>query len=134
VLVIDTDLVGHPVGRVSVESRPDEVSSPRETMLATILTYAFELALAAAVLWYDRNLFLLYAFMRLLWTVNDHYVKTRNIGRLFQVANELRITAIARKLGVTPADIQVIYDEAKATMTAEQIEGLEKDFANLHRT
>ena len=92
-----------------------------------ILIYSFELAVAAFALWLNQSLFFLYAFISLIFAVDSKFNRMRRLVRVFQVANETKLLAIARKVGVTPEDFEAIGAEVEAQLSPEQRKDLEAD-------
>lgn len=95
--------------------------------MRTVVIWTVELGLAAIVMWIDQRLFWLYFFGMVAAVINMRVETLRKIIRFFQIANEVKLLAIADKLGVTPQELQRKADEIRQSMSPEEWAAVEKD-------
>jgi hypothetical protein len=87
-----------------------------------------EIIIALALLFYcDLKWFLLFWFLQRIYSSAGRTHALRRLIRVFQVANECKIMAIMKKLGISEADATAILEEAKAKMTEKEWKDLERD-------
>ena len=96
-----------------------------------IIIYTIEILIAAAIIWYDQRLFLLYFFIIVLWKIDSKIEFLRKLIRVFGVIDEARLLAIARHLNVTEAQMNKVLKEALDKLSEEQRKLLEKDFKDI---
>ena len=63
---------------------------------------------------FDQRVFFLYAFLLFAWLSHDRFHRIRRLVRVYQVSNDVKLLAIARKLGVSAEEIEAMFNEAKA--------------------
>ncbi|MHB8913804.1 MAG: hypothetical protein ACYC4I_02230 [Minisyncoccota bacterium] len=92
-----------------------------------------DLAIGAALLIFveDIRWFLMFLFIDVLFVSWSNTNYLRKLIRVFQVANEAKIMAIANKVGVTREEIEKIAADEEEKIGAEKWKELEKDFADL---
>ena len=95
------------------------------------LIYTIELIIAGVAIAIDMRLFWLYFFFTVMYMLDKKIDNIRKLVRVYQVFNETKIQAIARKLHVSEDDIQSIMDETKNNTPADKWESLEKDFKDI---
>jgi hypothetical protein len=76
---------------------------------------------------YGIKWFLFFWFLQTIFARNAFYEMNRCRTRFYQTANECKVMAIMKHLGVTREDAQNIFEEAKAEMTKEALNYLEDD-------
>ena len=98
------------------------------------IIYTIEFIVAIVFISIDLKWFLVYAFMSLIFALDRKVDYLRKLIRVFQVANEVKITAIQRHLKISEKDIRIITQETMDNLSAEQRELLEKDIADLYKS
>jgi hypothetical protein len=101
--------------------------------MKTALIWAIEIAIAAFAMWIDMRLFWLYFFVIVIWLVNRRIDYLRKIVRTFQIANEMKLLAIASKVGVEPADIERQYEVMWEELSPKQRSAVEKDLGEVFK-
>ena len=104
-----------------------------DNLIKGIGKYAVEIIIAALLLIYvsDIRWFLMFFFVEVLvgsWYQTDYL---RKLIRVFQVANETKIMAIANKVGVEKGEIERMLKEAEQKAGSENWKQVEKDFADI---
>jgi hypothetical protein len=102
--------------------------------MKTALIWMAELAVAAFLMWIDMRLFWLYFFMTMIWLVNRRIGCLRKTVRFFQIANEMKLLAIATKVGVEAADIERQFDLFRENLTQKQRDEVEADLKEVTDT
>jgi len=95
--------------------------------MKNVLIWTLEIGVAAIVMWIDQRLFWLYFFGTVVAVINMRVDTLRKIIRFFQIANEVKLLAIADKLGVTPQELQRKADGIRQSMSPEEWDAVEKD-------
>jgi hypothetical protein len=92
-----------------------------EVLIAIILLYSTE----------DIRLFLLFFFIFSIILFTKHIDYLRKLIRVFQVANEIKLITIIRKLKITEDEISIVTEDEKKKMGSKKWEEIEKDFLDL---
>ncbi len=79
----------------------------------------------------DIRWFLMFLFIEVLLASWLHTNYLRKLIRVFQVANEAKIMAIANKVGVQKEEIEKIMKDEEEKIGEEKWKELEKDFADI---
>ena len=95
--------------------------------------YALEIGIAALILQFSQQLFWLYFFFMVMWTLDRKLDHQRKIVRVLQLVNESKQDAIGKKLGVTSEDVRAAIEQQKSNTPADRWESLEKDWQDLMR-
>jgi hypothetical protein len=88
-------------------------------------------AVGALLLWLDPRVAFLYAFFMLACLIHDAYENLRVMARVFSHTSESKILAVARKVGVTEADIQTVIEEARRMVPYDRWESLQEDMRRI---
>lgn len=95
-------------------------------------SYIVEAIIAILLLIINVKVFFVYAFIAILVTLDRKTDYLRALIRVFQVANETKIMAIQRKVGVTDADLKEMTYETEEKLSEEQLESLQKDLKAIY--
>ena len=95
-------------------------------MKKLILIYAIEIAIAAAILWYDQRLFFLYFFAIVMIQLDRKARYLDKVIRVYDLSDELRVTCIVRHLKISDEEIEETRQELLKKLTPEQEERLLK--------
>lgn len=93
-----------------------------------LLGYIFELIIAIAIYYFlGLVALLIYIYIMLVIKIDVNTDYLRKLIRVFQLGNEVKITAIIRKLKITNQEITNVTQETKGNLSEEQWISLEKD-------
>jgi len=95
--------------------------------MKTFFIFSFEIIVGLIIVYYSIELFLVYFLLVLLLSNNE----SRKLRRFYNVSTEIKILAIAKKLGITEYDLNKTMKDQLSKMTEEQKKSLEDDFKNL---
>lgn len=100
--------------------------------LVTILLFWVEILLGIWTLFgSDIRWFLLYFFVVFLFFNHTRTDYLRKLVRYFQVHNEIKLLAIARKLKISDDELSIVMDGQKKNMGEKGWNDLEKEFEEL---
>ncbi len=95
------------------------------------LIYLLELIFAIIIINWDLKIFLVYAFLMIIFKIDTSVNFLRKLIRVFQVTNEVRFISIQKKLKVKAEDTENIVKETEAKLTEEDLKQLNQDIADL---
>jgi hypothetical protein len=100
---------------------------PRRALKGVLANFV-EIAVAIVLLRYSLSWFLLFWFVQSIYAASARYDANRSLIRCYQIANECKIIAMMKKLGVSTEDATKEFEMMKGEMTEKQFKELEKDF------
>jgi hypothetical protein len=96
-------------------------------MLKTLLIYFGEMLIGILIINYSIKLFLVY----LLFILIFRFEAIRKLTRLYNVSTEIKILAIAKKIGMAEKEIEQVADEQFKKLSDKQRRSLERDLKNI---
>jgi hypothetical protein len=95
------------------------------------ILYAVEIIIAAIILHFSLQFFLLYFFVSFIWKIEQATDYLRKLIRIFQIINDARFLAMMDKLGVKEEELNDKLEDMKGNMTHQQWQEIEKEFKEL---
>ena len=96
-----------------------------------IWKYIIEVLISILIISFSFEAFLVYVYIILLIKMDMTTDYLRKLIRVFQVANEAKLAAIARKLKITDEEYADIAKETQGNLTPEQWKSLEEDIKSI---
>lgn len=99
-----------------------------------LVSYLIELVVGVILISIDLRIFLIYAFLAILFTIDTKIDYLRKLIRVFAVENEVGIKSLQNKIGVTQEEQLKAVKELEDRWTEEQKESVSKDISDLSNT
>ena len=93
--------------------------------------YAIDMAMAGILMLIDIRLFWLYVFFNMMYIADRHIDFLRKLIRVYHTFNEIKLMAVAQKVGVPANAYEEIYADEVARWGTQQARNFEKDVADL---
>ena len=93
--------------------------------------YLLELIIAIILINWDLKIFLIYAYLLIVFKIDVAVNFLRKLIRVFHVSNEVKLISLQRKLKVKDEETQDIIKETEDNLTEEQLTQLKKDVTDL---
>jgi len=94
----------------------------------TIKSAWLEILAAGGLLYFSVKLFLMFGFIYFIWRLYSELDYIRAGIRIYQVANEARMLAIIRKLGIEESELEAMGNEINAKMSSEARKNIKDDY------
>lgn len=102
-------------------------------IIRILLKVWLEILLAIIILYWADNLqlFLLYSFVVILFTIWRLTNYLRKMVRVYQIFNEIKILSIIRKLKITDDEISIVMEGEKNKIGKDKWNEIENEFKEL---
>ncbi len=103
--------------------------------VSALLRHWVEIIVAIVLLAYSLKWFLLFWFLRTIYSsaARDELIHARM--RVYQLGNECKLIALMKKLGVEDKEVDKVFEEARAGVPDYVLEKLKEDvIVTIHRT